>query len=684
MGCASSRNCRRPTELYRVGEALPETSDMATEELLRRGIASAQEASCLQRCREARVRQVLLARRYLTAALQRYSRPGPTASPEISAHLLAVLLKLGEDAQSVQGILADCTGLFDAHVSEGVGGDTPHSRNSPSGSSVEVDTYGYDEMKENFLSPDSSDEEHELNSGEVQMDVSPSTNDRKAASEVDQASYANFSEFAFPKMVSEDSAVSQVARNGSEVLSGIHPSSPSVSPRSPERRGSHVATARLHVRDAVQDAAAAAALTVSSMGSPVMRLSSLQAKASRNREARRHTTSGSQASDSETGSRPRFAEIKEHGAWKSVIDEEGPHPETEELSSEVARRIQRTESQMSSQLEILGPGECFLSPPTPQRGTRTISGVFDTMSIAASCAPSMAPSVAQSPHVTMAISSGQDFGFPGNSLSMSPSNEECPCDKDTLLVRILSPVDGKEEWRFRCPLEADSEQQFLATLDRLCLHHVGQPLAGLNWLIRENEAFDRWQRRKCDVRMVEDLFDEWQQAAKAAKDSSKGGAVLHLCTIPVQPATELPPGKVRLKRLSPMRVTQSVAVQLETTVLEVGPVYSVAFTHQWSNMTYSVEAKVLPNKKGVEALCPPGMFSVSSNEGLYDVHLVIDSSSRSKNHQTLTVGSTESDLDSSAKSESTSSFVPIERKHSTCHSEIFRAEPLKNDATAPR
>ena len=24
--------------------------------------------------------------------------------------------------------------------------------------------------------------------------------------------------------------------------------------------------------------------------------------------------------------------------------------------------------------------------------------------------------------------------------------------------------------------------------------------AGLNWLIRENEAFDRWQRRKCDVR----------------------------------------------------------------------------------------------------------------------------------------------------------------------------------------
>lgn len=104
-------------------------------------------------------------------------------------------------------------------MSEGVEGDTPHSRNSSSGSSVEVDTYGYDEMKENFLSPDSSDEEHELNSGEVQMDVSPSTNDRRSpAAQLDvEASCAN-SEFAFPKMVSEDSAVSQVvARNGSEV-----------------------------------------------------------------------------------------------------------------------------------------------------------------------------------------------------------------------------------------------------------------------------------------------------------------------------------------------------------------------------------------------------------------------------------------------------------------------------------
>ncbi|CAJ1457657.1 unnamed protein product [Effrenium voratum] len=78
-------------------------------------------------------------------------------------------------------------------------------------------------------------------------------------------------------------------------------------------------------------------------------------------------------------------------------------------------------------------------------------------------------------------------------------------------------------------------------------------------------------------------------------------------------------------------------------------------------MTYSAEAKVLPSNKGVETSVPWQMLSVSSNEGLYDVHLVIDSTSRSENRRTLTVGSSESEVDSSAKSESTSSFVPIAR-----------------------
>eukprot|EP00913_Durusdinium_trenchii_P029359 g27524.t1 len=200
---------------------------------------------------------------------------------------------------------------------------------------------------------------------------------------------------------------------------------------------------------------------------------------------------------------------------------------------------------------------------------------------------------------------------------MSPCGSDAEMeDKNSLLVRILSPVDGKEELRFRCPLEADSEQQFLATLDRLCTQHVGQPLAGLNWLIRENEAFDRWQRRKCDFRMVEDLFDEWQLAAKemrSTRQDNTKGAVLYLCTIPAQPASELPRGKVRLKRLTPGRVSHPTAVQLETTALEcplrflfptvsLEEAYSLAFTSQWSNMTYSAEATVLPNKKGVEAL----------------------------------------------------------------------------------
>lgn len=492
-------------------------------------------------------------------------------------------------------------------------------------------------MKENFLSPDSSDEDGECDVGlQAATDESPSL-------KIDQASFANFTDFSFPKIGTEDSVIQERSERRQASGEASSRASPTRSPSTP-------LGALHHVRDAVQDAAAAAALTPS-LGSPAMTLGSRQAR------ARHQASNGSQASD--TGAAMRHSsipEIKEINNWESVIDEEGL--ENDEMGEGRSRR-QDTLKTTKSELEMVGGGEGFLSPPAHPH-LRTLSGVLDTMSISASCAPSMAPSVAQSPHIMVAAPSWQESFPAGNSLTMSPCGSDAEMeDKNSLLVRILSPVDGKEELRFRCPLEADSEQQFLATLDRLCTQHVGQPLAGLNWLIRENEAFDRWQRRKCDVRMVEDLFDEWQLAAK---DNTKG-AVLYLCTIPAQPASELPRGKVRLKRLTPGRVSHPTAVQLETTALEVGPAYSLAFTSQWSNMTYSAEATVLPNKKGVEALVPWQMFSVSSNEGLYDVHLVIDRSYRSKNHQTLTVGSSESEVESSS-AKSTSDFVPIERRTS--------------------
>jgi len=295
--------------------------------------------------------------------------------------------------------------------------------------------------------------------------------------------------------------------------------------------------------------------------------------------------------------------------------------------------------------------------------------VLDTLSLAGSYAPSMAPSMAPSPFNPVAVPRSEMFASTptaaqGDSLTMKASlaSDEAALhqqNSETLRVQILNGVSGEEEVRFHAPLQdCNSEQLFLKMLDGLCLQHSGHALAGLNWLSREGKEGDRFHRRKCDLRMVEELFDE----------ASGTGAVLLLCTVPVQPPTELTASKVRLKGIAPARVfcgaVQPVRLQLDTSMLEEGHEYSVAFTHQWTNMTYSAEATQMQNNKGVELTVPSQMLTMSSNsttDGLYDVHLVIDQSLRSENRRTLTVGSAESELSSSstAKSEATSSFEPI-------------------------
>jgi len=108
-----------------------------------------------------------------------------------------------------------------------------------------------------------------------------------------------------------------------------------------------------------------------------------------------------------------------------------------------------------------------------------------------------------------------------------------------------------------------------------------------------------------------------------------------------------------------------VRLILETTVLEAGHEYSVAFTHQWSNVTYTAEATPSSNGRGVEVSVPWQMLTAagSSTDGLYDVHLVTDRAYRSENRRTLTVGSAESEFScsSSAMSTAQSSFVPLHR-----------------------
>jgi hypothetical protein len=150
--------------------------------------------------------------------------------------------------------------------------------------------------------------------------------------------------------------------------------------------------------------------------------------------------------------------------------------------------------------------------------------------------------------------------------------------------------------------------------------------------------------------MVEELFQA----------ECKGVRILLLCTVPKQPPSELPVVKgIRIKNMSPTQVpcgvVMNVRLQLDTTLLEEGHDYSAAFTHQWSNMTYTAAASLLQGQRGVELTVPWQMLAAASHsttEGLYDVHLIVDSSLRSENRRTLTVSSAESEMSSSSAAQS--------------------------------
>jgi len=242
---------------------------------------------------------------------------------------------------------------------------------------------------------------------------------------------------------------------------------------------------------------------------------------------------------------------------------------------------------------------------------------------------------------------------------LAASSNCAPSEK--VSVRLLNGVSGEEEVRFPVPIEASfSEQHFYAMLDRLCQKHAGQALCDMNWLSQEHSGA-RFQRRKCDLSMVEELFGEDDPSKR------KGPMVLLLCTVPAKPPSELPANRIRLRNLMPSRVcsgaVQPVRLQLDTSVLEVDHQYSVAFTHQWTNVTYSGEASLLPNGRGVELSVPWQILAAESanTDGLYDVHLVTDCSYRSENRRTLTVGSAESEFSSSstAMSAAQTSFVAL-------------------------
>jgi len=243
----------------------------------------------------------------------------------------------------------------------------------------------------------------------------------------------------------------------------------------------------------------------------------------------------------------------------------------------------------------------------------------------------------------------------------SPSGHSVSAPNDKVSVRILNGVSGEEEVRFPAPFEASfSEQHYYSMLDKLCQKHAGQSLSDMNWL-SQAQSGARFQRRKCDLSMVEDLFSDDDASLR------KGPRILLLCTVPAKPPSEMPANKVRLRNIIPSKVssgaTHPFRLQLDTSVLEADHQYTVAFTHQWTNVTYSTEASLLANHRGVELSVPWQILTgaASATDGLYDVHLVTDCSSRSENRRCLTVGSAESEFSSSSIGgmASSTSFVPL-------------------------
>jgi len=298
---------------------------------------------------------------------------------------------------------------------------------------------------------------------------------------------------------------------------------------------------------------------------------------------------------------------------------------------------------------------------------------FDGFSAAPSLPQSLAPSALPSPFIGGASASRGASPFMGGlSRPITPpasARTDGAGGADVVSVRILNGVSGEEEVRFSIPQQSSfSEQHFLSILDRLCQRHTGMPLSDLKWL-SQAQAGGQYQRRKCDLSMVEELF--------SGKGASKHcSPVLTLCTVPVRPPTELAALKIRLKSVVPAQVfqpasavgspgeEQPVRVQIDTSPLDKNHEYAVAFTHQWSNMTYTSVATLLPSQRGVETVVPRQMLAASSQntDGLYDVHLVVDGNFRSENRRALTVGSAESDMSSSCVSQaacSSGTFVPI-------------------------
>lgn len=574
-----------------------DASTMSFDQLLRMGIAEAKLAAVVRPKRK-RGRHLYISRALLMAALRRCD----TSDPEIKAHLLAVLLKLGEDPRAVQRIIAESD-------SKPQGESHERLRLAPA---VETST-------------DEAEGEIDADTPSVSSESTVIANEVQEHWEVVEMSELVLDDNENNLLNSDNVAAFTEALDLGDVMNPVEEGAGRdqllvLSHRGMKRRqggGAHS-----HGRQPSQ----------SCQNSP----------ASNN--ASSHTDSES------VRSRPGCGQLQ------AKEDDERRRPSVSQVWEEVAftmeERFPRTcgdravaSSCLSTSADLASPPERAPSDTTRflcPRGPLGVSGSPGIQSLGSVDIFSMGPSAVPSLTATPVC----------DHLTTRPAAA-------AVSVRIRNGVSGEEEVRFAVPVHSQiSEHHFLQLLDRLCQQHANHPLSALNWL-SHTTGDNRYQRRRCDAKMVKDLFGE-------GEGRKTGLLVLQLCTVPVTPPSELPASKVKLKNVSPTEVIvgarQPVRMQLYTSFLKLDHVYTVAFTHQWSNVTFAAQATVLPNQKGVELTLPGQMLRAAGDntDGLYNVHLVIDNAFRSQNRRTLTVGSSDSELSSTTTTHS-SSFEPIPR-----------------------
>ncbi|KAF4655685.1 hypothetical protein FOL47_009331 [Perkinsus chesapeaki] len=203
----------------------------------------------------------------------------------------------------------------------------------------------------------------------------------------------------------------------------------------------------------------------------------------------------------------------------------------------------------------------------------------------------------------------------------------------SLSVYLHCGITGELLSRFDIPLQDErSIDQLYSDLEDSLQQNCGLGLSETHW-VREN------QKIRCDKRMLVSAL------------SPTGHCELRMCTVPKTPPAEMDiysggaqGSSIRLKSLIPHSLSPGRVATLTTTPLRRGLDYSVVLVSQMdsgNSCWLSGKSLLIDHKLGVIQFALSDMQIKSllrrTQDGLFDVYLVVDGSLRSENRRTVVV-----------------------------------------------